>query len=70
MSTFSLHAPLGHAERHKGFFATLIEMIQRSRQMQADHIIAHYRHLLPQELEQAGNRLSARNEDSLPFNRL
>jgi hypothetical protein len=69
MSILALHAPVGRAEAppRKGFFARIIETIQRSREIEAERIIAQHRHLLPQELERAGNCLSARNEDSLPF---
>jgi hypothetical protein len=69
MSILTLHAPAGRAELQpsKGFFVKLIELIQRSREMQAQRMLEQYRHFLPDELERAGNRLSSRNEASLPF---
>ena len=47
------------------FFAALME----ARMRQAEREVARYRHLLPPELEISGDRLTARNEDELPFGR-
>ena len=49
--------------RLKGLFARLIE----ARQRQASQELRRHGLRLPRELEEAGLRISARNEDSLPF---
>jgi hypothetical protein len=49
--------------RHKGLFARLIE----ARQRQALQELHRQGLRLPRELEEAGLKISARNEDSLPF---
>jgi len=53
--------------RRKGFFARFLEAMQEARMRQAEREIARHLHLLPPDLERAGNRLSSRNEDALPF---
>jgi len=47
----------------KGLFARFIE----ARQRQATLELARHGLRLPRELEEAGLKISARNEDSLPF---
>jgi hypothetical protein len=49
--------------KRKGLFARFIE----NRQRQAMLELARHGVRLPRELEEAGLRISARNEDSLPF---
>ena len=55
------------APKRKSFFARVMDALMEARFRQAEREIARFRHLMPDELEQAGNRLSARNEDALPF---
>ena len=47
----------------KGLFARFIE----ARQKLAMQVLARHGLRLPRELEEAGLKISARNEDSLPF---
>ena len=49
--------------KRKGLFARFIE----ARQKQAMQELARHGLRLPRELEEAGLKISARNEDSLPF---
>jgi hypothetical protein len=49
----------------RGLFARLME----ARQRQAFHELQRHGLRLPRELEEAGFKISARNEDSLPFMR-
>lgn len=49
--------------KRKGLFARLIE----ARQKQAELELRRHGLRLPRELEEAGLRISERNEDSLPF---
>jgi hypothetical protein len=49
--------------KRKGLFARLME----ARQRQAAQELARHGLRLPRELEEAGLKISARNEDSLPF---
>jgi hypothetical protein len=51
----------------KGWFARFIAALQESRMRQARREIAYYRHLLPPEMEWAGNKITYKNEDQLPF---
>jgi hypothetical protein len=53
----------------KGWFARFIAALQESRMKQAQREIAYYRHLLPRDMEWAGDHVNARNEDQLPFTR-
>lgn len=53
----------------KGRLGRLFVVLAEARMRQAEREIARYRHLLPQELEISGDRLTPRNEDELPFNR-
>jgi hypothetical protein len=49
--------------KRKGLFARFIE----ARQKQAMEDLRRHGLQLPRELEEAGMKISARNEDSLPF---
>ena len=51
------------ARKRKGLFARFIE----ARQKQAMLELSRHGLRLPRELEEAGLKISARNEDSLPF---
>ena len=51
------------ARKRKGLFARFME----ARQRQAVLELARHGLRLPRELEEAGLKISARNEDSLPF---
>lgn len=51
----------------KGWFRRLLIVLAESRMRQAEREIARHRHLLPAELEIAGDKISYRNEDELPF---
>jgi hypothetical protein len=51
------------ARKRKGLFARFME----ARQRQAELELARHGLRLPRELEEAGLKISARNEDSLPF---
>ena len=51
------------ARKRKGLFARFIE----ARQKLAMQELARHGLRLPRELEEAGLKISARNEDSLPF---
>jgi hypothetical protein len=51
------------ARKRKGLFARFME----ARHKQAMQELARHGLRLPRELEEAGLKISARNEDSLPF---
>ncbi len=51
----------------QGLFSRFLRALMASRMRQFEREIVPHRHLLPRELEQAGNRLNSRNEDALPF---
>ncbi len=70
MSTLSLHlspSAVARRSRHRGWLARFLAVVQESRMRSARAEIARHRHLLPDELELAGNRLDARSEHLLPF---
>ena len=54
---------LAPARKRKGLFARFME----ARARQAELELAKHGLRLPRELEEAGLKISARNEDSLPF---
>ena len=51
----------------KTWLRRLFVALAEARMREAEREIARHRHLLPPELEISGNRLTARNEDELPF---
>ncbi len=53
--------------KRKSAFARFYNALVESRMRAAERQIALYRHLLPGQLEAAGDRLTQRNEDKLPF---
>ena len=70
MSTLSLHlspSAVARRSRRQGWFAKFLALVQESRLRTARAELARHRHLLPAEFELAGNFVSARNEDQLPF---
>jgi hypothetical protein len=72
MSILSLHlSPSAVARRanRKSWFARLYAALQESRMRTARDVIAQHRHLLPTDLERAGDKLNARNEDLLSVRR-
>ena len=54
-------------QKQQGFLARLYAGLIAARHRQAALELQRHGWLLPSELEQAGWKLSARNEDSLPF---
>jgi hypothetical protein len=72
MSILSLHlSPSAVARRsnRKSWFARFYAALQESRMRTAREVIAQHRHLLPTDLELAGDKLNARNEDLLSVKR-
>ncbi len=53
----------------KGFFARAYAAFVEARMRQAEREIAMHRHLLPGQLQAAGERLAPRSEKDLPFAR-
>ena len=50
-----------------GFWSRTWDAMVEARMRQAEREIRMYKHLLPAEFEIAGNKVGAKNEDSLPF---
>jgi hypothetical protein len=72
MSAFSLDLSppvVTRRVRRRGWLARVIAAVEDSRMRSARAALARHRHLLPGELERAGDRLDARSEDRLPFGR-
>ena len=70
MSAFSLDLSppvVTRRVRRRGWLARVIAAIEDSRMRSARAELARHCHLLPGDLERAGNRLSARSEHQLPF---
>jgi hypothetical protein len=65
--TYGAATPAMPAARRKGVFARFYQALQEARMREAQREIARYRHLMPDELERAANRLDRRTEDGLPF---
>lgn len=57
------------AAKKKGFWSRLWNAMIEAQMRKALREIELHRHMLPGEYEQAGNRLTARTEDQLPFAR-
>ena len=55
------------AAPRKGIFARVWAAFIASRIAQAEREIALHRHLLPLQLQEAGDRVSGRSEKDLPF---
>ena len=74
MSTITTYSPAcGTLSREatptrKGLLQRFIDRMIEARMAKAEEFIRQHRHLLPNELEeQAGWKLTARSEESLPF---
>jgi hypothetical protein len=55
------------AAKKPGFWSRVWAGIVEARMRQAEREIRQYRHLLPAEFELAGDKVSYKNEDQLPF---
>jgi hypothetical protein len=55
------------APKRKNLLARFLSALMESRMRAAERQIQLYRHLLPGQLENAGDRLTQRTEDKLPF---
>ena len=51
----------------RNLLVRFLDAFAESRMRQAQREINRYRHLLPYELEQAGDRIGDKNEHDLPF---
>jgi hypothetical protein len=60
---------LARRSRRRAWFARFMAAVHDSRMRSARSELARHRHLLPAELERAGDTLDARSEDQLPFRR-
>jgi|HubBroStandDraft_6_1064221.scaffolds.fasta_scaffold189864_2 hypothetical protein len=66
--TYGAAAPDAPAQpRRRNAFMRFLKALEESRMRAAQREIARYRHLLPQELEQAAEELGPRTEKGLPF---
>ena len=68
-ATVRAKAPAKSAPAGKSFFARAYAAFVEARMRQAEREIAMHRHLLPGQLQMAGERLAARSEKDLPFSR-
>ena len=60
----SAAAPKG---ARKSLFWRFYDRLIEARMRHAEDVLRQHSHLVPHELEQAGWKVSARSEDSLPF---
>lgn len=73
--TYGTHAGLDKAATaktaptSKGFLRRFFDAVVEARMKQAEREIAMHRHLLPEEFEIAGHKVTFKNEDLLPFAR-
>jgi hypothetical protein len=70
MSTITYGAPVvtrAQQPARKKWLARLLDAIVATQMRRAEREVRRHRHLLPHELELAGDKLSDRNEDQLPF---
>jgi hypothetical protein len=58
------------AAKKPGFLSRMWDRVVEARMRQAEREIRMYRHLLPAEFEIAGDKISYKNEDQLPFVRV
>lgn len=72
--TYGAHAPAPATEARtgaeRGFWTRAWDAFVEARMRSAMREIRMHRHLLPADLEIAGNRISYKNEDQLPFVRV
>jgi hypothetical protein len=55
------------APKRKNFLGRFYDALVRSQMRRVEREIRMYRHLLPADFERAGDKLTRKNEDSLPF---
>jgi hypothetical protein len=55
------------APKRKNFLARFYDALIQAQMRRVEREIRIYRHLLPADFELAGNKLTRKNEDSLPF---
>ncbi|MDQ2954195.1 MAG: hypothetical protein M3R18_04565 [Pseudomonadota bacterium] len=55
------------APKRKNFLARFFEAFTEAQMRRAEREIRMHRHLLPADFELAANKLTRKNEDSLPF---
>ncbi len=68
--TYGVATPVRVAsEKRKNFLVRCYEALVEARMHQAEREIKLYHHLLPADYEIAGDKITSRNEDSLPFMR-
>ncbi len=60
-------APTAPAPKRKSFLARFFEAFTEAQMRRAEREIRMHRHLLPADFELAANKLTRKNEDSLPF---
>lgn len=72
--TYGAHAPVHHGAvgvettaTGRGLLARFWDALIEAQMKRAMREIRMHRHLLPADLEIAGNRISYKNEDQLPF---
>lgn len=66
--TYDIATPTAETPtRRRGFFIRVLKAIEDSRMRHAEREINRHRHLMPDGLEQAANRLNSRTERGLPF---
>jgi hypothetical protein len=58
---------IARRSRGKNWFWRFVAALHDARMRRAREVIAQHRHLLPSDLELAGDTLVARSEDQLPF---
>ena len=72
MSVLSLElspSVVARRARGGGWFWRFLAALHKARMQRAREVVAQHRHLLPSDLELAGDMLNARSEDQLPFGR-
>lgn len=72
--TYGAHAPVETSAKRsgapaKGLLRRFYDAMIQARLAQAQRELALHRHLLPAEFEIAGDKITARSEDGLPFAR-
>lgn len=68
--TYGAHAPVHSATApaaKRGWLTRALDALIQAQMRRAEREIRMYRHLLPEDLELAGTRISYKNEDLLPF---
>jgi len=68
--TYGAHAPAATVEKTasgRGLLARFWDALIEAQMKRAMRELRMHRHLLPADLEIAGNKISYKNEDQLPF---